>query len=193
MREVNSEPKEDRFFLDELTDQAVNDPWTVILPILGESTKFKIDCGADVTLLTKATYDALPQKPQLNVTNISLQQQEGKTLKGKTRYKGHHYRDRIYVTECANNLLSRNMCTSMGILTLNIDECNDFTDNDIFGDIETIKGEPVKIELKDDVTPYHISSARRVAIPLMDKVEAEIKRMERQNIIADLCTRRISP
>ena len=160
--------------------------------ILGESTKFKIDCGADVTLLTKATYDALPQKPQLNVTTHQLTTAGGEklqcygTFKGKTRYKGRHYRDRIYVAECANNLLSRNMCTSMGILTLNIDECNDFTDNDIFGDIETIKGEPVKIELKDDVTPYHINSARRVAIPLMDKVEADIKRMERQSIIAKI-------
>ena len=118
--------------------------------------------------------------------HISLPQQEGKsccgTFKGKTRYKGRHYRVKIYVAECTSNLLSRNMCISMGILTLNIDECKDFTDNDIFCDMETIKEEPVKIEVKDNVTPYHIEDARRVAIPLMDKVEAEIKCMERQKI-----------
>ena len=121
-----------------------------------------------MTLLTKATYDALPQKLQLNVTTHQLSTAGGEklqcygTFKGKTRYKGRHYRDRIYVAESANNLLNRNMCTSMGILTLNIDECNGFTDNDIFGDIETIEEEPVKIELKDDVTPYHINSAKDV-------------------------------
>ena len=47
-----------------------------------------------------------------------------------------------------------------------------------------IKGEPVKIKLKENAVPFHINSARRVALPLMDKVKKEIERMESYNVIS---------
>ena len=53
-----------------------------------------------------------------------------------------------------------------------------------FGDIGVqVKCDPVKIVLKDGAEPYSISVARRVPLPLMPKVECELKRMLSDGII----------
>ena len=44
----------------------------------------------------------------------------------------------------------------------------------------------VKIQLKDGATPYSVGTARRIPIPLLDKVEAEWKRMKEENIIQEI-------
>ncbi|GFR73469.1 Pol polyprotein [Elysia marginata] len=43
--------------------------------------------------------------------------------------------------------------------------------------------EPVKIEIKEDARPYATPVARRVPIPLMQKVEADLKRMKETGVI----------
>ena len=48
--------------------------------------------------------------------------------------------------------------------------------------IGTLKGDPVKIVLKENGQPYSISTARRVPIPLMPKVKAELECMEREGV-----------
>ena len=50
--------------------------------------------------------------------------------------------------------------------------------------IGTLKGDPVKIVLKENAQPYRVSTARRVTIPLMPKVKAELECMEREGIIS---------
>ena len=181
------------FFLGVVTSPTdkKEDPWLITLPIHGQRTVFKIDCGADVTVVAKSTYDSMRVKPTLISTDHQLSTAAGEKLKCygivkvKTKYKGRHYRDTAYVAECNSNLLSRDMCTNMGILTLNIDECNtnQVPDNAIFGEIGKVEGDPVKIQLKENAIPYHVSTARRVALPLMEKVQAELNRMEKLGVI----------
>ena len=43
--------------------------------------------------------------------------------------------------------------------------------------------DPVKILLRDNATPYSVCTARRVPIPLLPQVEAELRRMEEYGII----------
>ena len=45
--------------------------------------------------------------------------------------------------------------------------------------IGTLKGDPVKIMLKENAQPHSVSTAHREPIPLMLKVKAELERMER--------------
>ena len=49
---------------------------------------------------------------------------------------------------------------------------------DVYGDIGTLQCDPVKILLPDNYTPYSVSTARWVPIPLLPQVEAELKTME---------------
>lgn len=46
-----------------------------------------------------------------------------------------------------------------------------------------LKGEPVKIILKDAAQPYNIATPRQVPISLLPKVKEELKRMESIGVI----------
>lgn len=50
----------------------------------------------------------------------------------------------------------------------------------------TLKTEPVRIQLKDNATPYAVQTARRVPIPLMLKVREELCCMEENGIIEEV-------
>lgn len=170
VREVTQHTPES-FFLGGVSVTGEKNPWLVTLPIQGQSTTFKVDCGADVTVISKDTYDKMPIKPQLVQSRDQLMTAADAKLhchgsfKTKFRYKGKHFRDTMYVADSSGNLLSRKMCTTLDIITLNISECkttSDITDNEIFGEIGLVKGDPVKIELREGVTPFHLTTARRV-------------------------------
>ena len=69
--------------------------------------------------------------------------------------------------------MSRSASCKLGLVTVNVDEVG-------FG---LVKCEPVKITLKQDAKPYHVSVARRIPTPLQGKVAKELARMESEGII----------
>ena len=56
-------------------------------------------------------------------------------------------------------------------------------DKELFGDIHLLKCKLVKIQLEENAEPYCINKVRRVAFPLMPRVEKELKRIEEAGII----------
>ncbi|KAK7106806.1 hypothetical protein V1264_018020 [Littorina saxatilis] len=50
----------------------------------------------------------------------------------------------------------------------------------------SVKCEPVRIKLKENAVPYSVSTARRVPIPLLGKVEKELKRMKDNGVIEEV-------
>lgn len=82
----------------------------------------------------------------------------------------------VVVKTSGENLLSRTVATKLGLIK-RIDEVS------TFGGVGTLKGNPVKIILKDGAQPYSVTAPRRVPIPLLPKVEEELKRMESMGII----------
>jgi transposase InsO family protein len=176
----------DSFFLGSVTtceDEA--GAWNTKLKICNRHIVFKIDTGADTSVITESTYNALPWKPKLQPASTVLQSPGG-VLKcigmfiAKTHHKGEEYQFRIHVVQGSHsNLLGRSVAHKMGLVVLNVEEVR----SDIFGDHGCIKGPAVKITLKDDIKPHCVTTARRIPFPLMPKVEAELQRMESQGVI----------
>jgi len=78
-----------------------------------------------------------------------------------------------------DNLLSRDAALRLGLVK-RLDNINDLE----FGEVgRPVQCDPIKIRLRDDATPYSISTARRISLPLLPKVEQELQRMEENGVI----------
>lgn len=53
---------------------------------------------------------------------------------------------------------------------------------DVYGELGLLKGDPVKITLKDDAKPYSVAAPHHIPVPLLPQVEEELKRMVENGI-----------
>ena len=163
-------------------NDAEQQQWYMRLPINNTDVYFKIDSGADVSLMTTKMYESLIDPPPLSQFTHNLQGVSG-PLKAKgsflarTTYNNQTYDFNIYVVDTTTNLLSRAMSQKLGLIVLNLQELNASTPDDL------MKGEPVKIHLKEGAKPFHCSTARRVPVPQLPKVKNELERMENAGVI----------
>ena len=160
--------------------------WRTTLTLADMPVSFKIDSGANTSVMSEATYETLQHKPKLNVVKNTLQSPgsvvatRGQFLAKLKAHVNGQLRNccfRVVVVETnGENLLSRTVATKLGLIK-RIDEISTFSG------LGTLKGEPVRITLKDGAQPYSIVTPRRVPIPLLPRVEEELKRMESLGII----------
>ncbi|MCG8045737.1 MAG: reverse transcriptase domain-containing protein, partial [Candidatus Thiodiazotropha endolucinida] len=160
-------------------------PWIATLNICSTDIDFKIDTGADTTVISEKTFTTLKRRPALKRATSVLTSPGGQLeCKGyfiaETFRNGKLYKFRIFVVagQNQNNLLGRNAASSLNLVR-RIEEIND----GVFGSIGLLNCEPVAIELKPDAKPYSITTPRRVPFPLMPKVEKELNRMLADDII----------
>ena len=180
----NGDTSDGAYFLGSITNCENTDAWYTKLRICGRPINFKIDSGADISVISEATYRSLPFQPKL--TNIvGILQTPGGSLackgrfKAVTRLKGRAYSFQIAVipgTDTRNSLLSRSVASTMGLI--HVGQVDSVADNS-----GTMKGDPVKITLRPDATPYCLPTARRIPFALMPKVKAELDRLERDGVI----------
>ncbi len=161
-------------------------PWRTSLTLAHTPVSFKIDSGADTSVMSEATYETLQNKPKLTAVKNTLQSPGGVVAtRGQflAKIKAHVNGQlqnccfRVVVVKTSGeNLLSRTVATKLGLIK-RIDEVS------MFSGVGTLKGNPVKIILKDEAQPYSVTAPRRVPIPLLPKVEEELRRMESMGII----------
>ena len=182
----SDDSSEDSFFLGAVCCDDVTEPWEVKLKLCGTREKFKLDTGADVTVLTAASYDQLPRAPPLEPVGNRLSSVGGSLscrgkFRGKIKKGGKLYVMDIYVVESAKyNLLSRAASKAMGFIKIDIHE------TELYGDVGLMKCAPVKIKLKADAQPYSLNAARRISLPLLPKVKAELQRMADRGVISPI-------
>ena len=164
------------------TDKA----WTTTLQISGTPVTFKIDTGADVSIMARSTYDALPDAPPLEPSHANLHGPGGESLKVEGQFTTMAtHRSRKYMLQCVviegpanSNLLSRAMSLEMGVVKL-ISSCT----SDSNAMLGRMIGKPATIHLKPDAVPYNCVTARKVPIPIHSKVKDELSRMQREGVI----------
>ena len=158
------------------------EPWRQDVYIEGRCMPFKIDTGADVSCMSYDCYKQMKNPPSLMKTTTILKSPGGVIdCVGKAKLlvsvKGIDHEIVVYIIKghLRENLLSRKDCVAMNLVT-RVD--------DLYGSIEKpINRPPVHIELKAEHEPYSLKTARRIPIPLYDKVNEELKQMEKQGII----------
>ena len=178
----------DAAFLGSVTACSDNSPpWTVNLKIHGKSVNFKIDSGADTSVISYDTYRSLSRSADLMPARTPLMGPGGKLecagmFRAETKVKGSWYAFPIHVITGAtgNNLLGRAVAEQMNLIQ-RIDGIE--VDQGIFGSFGLVKCEPVKITLKEGAEPYCLTTARRIPFPLLEKVETELNRLETEGII----------
>ena len=157
-----------------------NDAWFVTLTVRCNRLRFKIDTGADVTVISEETWLAMRDTPELQPTTVILKSVGGHVnacgkFNATTRYKQTVYRfDVIVISDNTSNLLARDVAVNKRL---------DEIDSSKPASIGLMKTQPVTIKLNTFVEPSCLTTARRVPFPLMDDVKAELDRMVTSEII----------
>ena len=160
--------------------------------------EFKLDSGADVTVVSEAILNRLSPKATLWAAHTKLMSPGGPLFcrgqfVAETEVKKQKFRFRVLVIvgTHTDNLLSRGVAVKMGLIR-RVDEVS-AQDSDLFGDSGCLDCDSVKIRLNSGAVPYSIPVARRVPIPLLPAEEAELQRMvnywivERMTDATDWC------
>ncbi|RXN04213.1 Retrovirus-related Pol poly from transposon [Labeo rohita] len=185
---VVHEQHEDSFFLGAITVKDSNDSWTVTLRIQDTDVQFKIDTGADISVISEQTYEALNMKPDLTSANAVLDCPGGKLrsagrFETSTHYRGNKYCFTVFVItgQYVSNLLSREASAALGLV-----QRIDNVAHSPSASVGLLKTIPVRIKLKADAVPYAVTTARRVSVPLLPKVKAELERMVKGGVIEEI-------
>ena len=158
--ELQAEQSEE-YHLFSVTNSSNEAPWRVSVKLneTDRGTSFKIDTGADVSVMSLQTYNNMSRKPPLQKAATALRSPGG-TLECKSkievtaRVKGVDYPLRIYAVSSATDcLLSREAAARMRLIR-RVDTVEK-PEETIFSELDEnpVKFAPVKIRLKDDSQP----------------------------------------
>ena len=169
-------------------------PWTVPLMINGTVVKFKIDTEADVT--------GIPETIFMQIKNTTLQpscralkgpcQNSLKVIgqfQGTITYQTKTIQQDIYVLKDLHQALIGLPAIEALDLVTRVNSIRTLPDQVIaryptlFQGLGSMPGEYI-IRVTEDAKPYAISTPRRVALPLLPKVKAELNRMEQAGVIS---------
>ena len=128
---------------------------------------FKIDTGVDINVISTKTFRKLRKRPMLKPPH-DIYKSPGDTLtcEGKFWVNTTHKNKTLHNN--TDNSLSWDTAYKMGLVTVvaNVNRC--------------IKGEPVKITLRENVVPYCTPTARRIPFPILPKVKKGASTLRRR-------------
>ncbi|MCG8044483.1 MAG: RNase H-like domain-containing protein, partial [Candidatus Thiodiazotropha endolucinida] len=176
-----------------------SEPWTIDLKVGPVCIRFKIDTGADCTVISDKTYLNLGKLPLDKCSkrlygpgNVPLEVMG--SFSAKLESNTSSAVERIYVVKGLDRcLLGRPAISKLNLLEI---KCQNASVNEVIS-IETVKerypnlfkelgmmsGE-YDITLKEGAKPHALSVPRRVPIPLLPKVRQELDNMEKNGVIS---------
>ncbi|XP_064475528.1 uncharacterized protein K02A2.6-like [Ornithodoros turicata] len=182
-------------FLGDIRNPSSSDAWYIIAKVDGKPVNFKVDTGADVTAVPPT---ALSSQARNSLT------QPLKSLYGPGRAKintlgqveaqvdwnGKTTTQEIFVVQGLQHaLLGRPAIKALDVLPQLLSVNHDVGLNAVpsefqclFGSLGRMKA-TYSIRLKQDARPHAVTYPRRVALPLLPGVQAELHRMEELGVI----------
>ena len=198
-------------------DTVCSDEWDIQLSVNGTPVVFKIDCGADVTLVSEAVYKRIDStcKSELLPTAKRFMAADDKPMNVTGVFTAeliNNDRDKtvqqVYVVKnLKKQLLGKPAIKALNILQrtnavqINPAELPDEREYkqsiksrfpQLFRGLGTIKNAEYNIKLQSTARPFAINAPRRISQPLLPKVKAELDRMLKNGAIRRLDTNEAS-
>ena len=173
------------------TDHRDN-PWTAAIDLNERELTFKIDTGADVTVISHSDYSEESDGP-LSPPSKRLSDPSQEALDVCGQFNGQlkrntlQTRQGIYVVRGLHKpLLGRPAIKALNIVAfVNGIQVHDIMKqfSNLFTGLGRLK-DSYKIKLTEGVEPFALSVPRRIAMPLLPKVKEELERMTKLGVIS---------
>ena len=199
---ISEDSTEVSLYLETLTTPG-SQPWKITLFIDNNPIEFKIDTGADVSVIPAELFDNAHIRTTLSPPTKTLKGPNQKPLDVVGSFTCHlqkgdrRIEDRVYVVkDVSQPLLGRPAIERLGLLSRIESITTDSTGQearivsqypDIFNGLGTLR-EEYRICLKDGAKPFAVSTPRRIALPLLPKVKDELSTMESLHVISKVDT-----
>lgn len=182
---------EDVSYLNTVNAEKASTAWCTSVSINGQSKLFKLDTGAEVTVISDKTYKSLGAA-KLERTTKRLCGPDRKPLEvmgefsATLRYRDRTFTHPVYVIKrLQQDLLGLPAIQALELLT----QVNAIGESvtDRYPDLFTGLGQfpcTYEIELAPDAKPFALFTPRNVALPLRKKVQEELSRMESLGVIS---------
>lgn len=167
-------------------------PWTENIALNKRTLQFKVDTGADVLVISSADYckacDGHLRTPERILTGSAQQPLHiyGR-FKGRLRRRDTELQQDVYVVSGLHRpLLGRPAIEVLGIVTMvEPVQAGNITASfpRLFQGLGKLKVNYM-IKLRPDTKPFALTTPRRIALPLLSKVKAEVQRMEHLGVIS---------
>ena len=195
--QVHEEEFDDIAYLSTLGTQDAN-VWTCTIQVNNQDVSFKVDTGAEVTVISKDVSKALGLDAlQPPTKNLYGPDQSPLEVVGETPVRL-AYRDKqciqaIFVLQkVKHNLLGLPAIRALHVLSQVDHVSQPITGQtpipdqfpSLFTGLGTFKGDNYVIQLKPDAKPFALHTPRNVPIPLRTKVQAELSRMQSLGVIS---------
>ena len=191
---INQIKEEEDAFLGVVSSNKSIDSWMVNLYLNKQSLDFKIDTGADVTVIPTSVYRKSKHGP-LKSSSRLLKGADQQPLQvigsftGKLSYNNTESCEEIFVIQGLKTpLVGRPAISSLNLVarvTLIQGDQEAITKRfpELFEGLGQMTGE-YHIKLQPHTTPFSLTTPRRIAIPLRPRVKEELQRMEKLGVIA---------
>ncbi|UYV79867.1 K02A2.6-like [Cordylochernes scorpioides] len=170
--------------------------WSEVIKVNGQPIKFKIDTGAEVSVMPEEIYlqhfgYLKTEKADRNIFAVSMKTEVKGMFQAFLESKRQKCEESIYIVKgVARPLLSCRASEILGLVRrINIVEDHVPTKLDPmlkFPKLFTGLGKiyiPYEIKLKEGAKPYSIYTPRRVPIPLMKELQMELERLTSNGVI----------
>lgn len=198
----------------------VSEPWVVDLKFINgeknDTISFKVDSGADETVITTKTFKMLNQSCNLELkptstrlvgpgANKNAELRVKGVVKVPVLWKGHKKVIKMFVVKTKENLLGRPALEALKILEWhNVEQLSSVKSTldpsetaitkeemkqrfpSLFEGLGQVKDFEYKIKLKKNVEPVSIHTPRRVPLPLLETVRKELQDMVKKGVIEEI-------